>query len=314
MSTALGVRPVSHSTAGLRTDSDPTLTVPATLPESGWEAIAPSPDRPAVAYLSTRDSTNRLVTVGGAQSFRVTAHDRFGTPVADADLSVTATGGGGSWFGLDTDGSPYGVTTNEAGIAAFGYTPNVAAGTTTDVRHGGESVRYDIGTAGMMALSSNNQLFDVGEVEPLRVSEARPVTLTENPCLLGLDLLGPTCGEETFDYAGLDTIIGDGDGETYRVRMQLADFDRDGEFNGGGVLGPDDVKRVVITKDRTEAFDAELTHPAARDMLDSEGGVTALLEPSSYQGSPDLDEVNIDDGELIVNEILGRMNLETDED
>lgn len=323
--------------------TDTEIRLPTTMPESDWQdRVGDDPNVSVESYdavdetvtISFEDGQYRIrvakvtvddavspsvhtitkgndpvANVGEATTLEAIARDRFGNPVPGA--AVTFEGPSISSTTVETD---------EDGVAKFpvrSVTQRENIDATVSTGAGTESVTYTLDPGQPMTVDSKNQLYRGLELEEFRLENGETVVREGSNCVLGLGggiLESIDCNEETYAGIELDASIEDNDdGDSYRIRVFLQDFNRDGDFSDNrGPLNPtpDDQRLVVIDKNGAEIAAEELTPSAAEDIL-TEGG-TDLLDASNYQGNPDVDEVDVDDGELIINEINGRVQVETE--
>lgn len=176
---------------------------------------------------------------------------------------------------------------------------------------GNETVSFSLGPGEPLVLESDNAMYRGVSLDEFRLKFGAAITTTSSTCVLGLDgsVIGLlTCTEETYDGIEIDLGIRDG-GDFYRVRILLQDLNQDGDFTDDRLLSADDTHLVYIEKNGNDVVEHELTDAATNAITTGTG--TDLLDASNYDGSPSTGQISVDDGDLVINEINGRVQAET---
>lgn len=241
--------------------------------------------------------------VGETVTVEAIPRDRYGNRLAGVDVTFN-----------ETNAASVTVSSGDDGVARYRTQRiNVHEDVEAIVQtpSGNESVSFSLGPGEPLVLESDNAMYRGVSLSEFRLKFGATITTTSSTCVLGLDgsVIGLlTCTEETYDGIEIDLGITDG-GDYYRVRILLQDLNRDGDFTDDRVLSADDTHLVYVQKNGNDVVEHELTDSATNAITTGTG--TDLLDASNYDGSPSTGQITVDDGDLVINQINGRVQAET---
>jgi hypothetical protein len=277
------------------------------------------PSSPDGTYVTMQQANSS--TSSGDQTFIVTVRDKYGNPVADADVSLSQTG-----RGTLTKSS---VTTDTDGQATFGIMNAEISATTVSAEINGGSKPYEnvtqtVGGDGVniFGVYNNGQLYkNIGDANKINISDIYAIEISTETCLLGdllFGVLGPiTCADLDIDTSRFTATLY-GESTNYELAVSFVDLNQNGKVASGdsyedyGLLNilEDDAK-VEISGGSTD-FSGRLDADKANKLFEDKEGKINILSSPSYQSTdgslPDFSDENIE--RIYINQADGHATVE----
>jgi hypothetical protein len=277
------------------------------------------PSSPDGTYVTMQQANSS--TSSGDQTFTVTVRDKYGNPVAGADVSLSQTG-----RGTLTKSS---VTTDTDGQATFGImNAEISATTVSAEINGGskpyENATYTVGGDGVnvFGVYNDGQLYkNIGDADKINISEIYATEVSTESCLLGdllFGALGPiTCADLDMDTAKFTATLY-AESNNYKLAVSFVDLGQDGELADGGSYEDyglfnilEDDAKVEINGGGTD-FSGRLDAEDANELFEDKQGKINILSSSSYQSTdgslPDFSDENIET--IYINQADGHATVE----